>query len=125
MINSLILGDCLEKMGDIPDKSIGMILTDLPYAQTKVRWDIAIDLDKLWAQYNRIIKPSAVIALFGSQPFTSILGASNIKNLKYSWIWEKSRATGHLNAKKQPLTGFEDILIFYNSPPPIPSSGLS
>jgi site-specific DNA-methyltransferase (adenine-specific) len=71
----------------------------------------------MWEQLNRIIKPNGAIVLFGSQPFTSVLGASNVASLKYSWVWRKSRATGHLNAKKQPMKNLEDILVFYRKAP--------
>ncbi len=112
-MNQILLGDCLELMRDIPDKSVGMILCDLPYGSTKCRWDSALDFKVLWDQYKRIRKDTTPIVLFGSQPFTSSLGFSNIGELRYSWVWKKSRATGHLNSKKQPLTGFEDILVFF------------
>lgn len=109
----LIKGDCLDKMRDIPDKSIDMILCDLPYGTTQCKWDTIIPFDKLWEQYNRIIKDNGCIALFGAEPFTSTLICSNIKNFKYNWIWEKDKATGHLNAKKQPMRKTERVSIFY------------
>lgn len=87
----LIKGDCLEKMKDIPDKSIDMILCDLPYGTTKNKWDSVIPLDKLWEQYNRIIKDNGAIVLFGSQPFTTALNNSNIKNYRYEWVWLKKQ----------------------------------
>lgn len=93
-------GDCLILMNDIPDKSIDMILCDLPYGTTKNKWDVVIPFEPLWAQYNRIIKDRGAIVLFGSQPFTSILVCSNLKMFKYEWIYEKTRPSGHLNAKK-------------------------
>lgn len=110
-------GDCLELMKDIPDKSIDMILCDLPYGTTRNKWDSIIQLDKLWDQYNRIIKTNGVICLFAQTPFDKILGASNIKMLKYEWIWEKDNGTGFLNAKKMPLKIHENILVFYKKPP--------
>ena len=110
-------GDCLEVMKDIPDKSIDMILCDLPYGTTRNKWDSTIQLDKLWDQYNRIIKTNGVICLFAQTPFDKILGASNIKMLKYEWIWEKDNGTGFLNAKKMPLKIHENILVFYKKPP--------
>ena len=113
----LIKGDCLEVMQKIPDKKIDMILTDLPYGTTKNKWDTPIDLDLLWEQYNRIIKQRGCIALFSQTPFDKVLGCSNLKMLKYEWIWEKQQGTGHLNAKKMPLKKHENILIFYNKPP--------
>ncbi len=109
----LIHGDCLEKMKDIPDKSIDMILCDLPYGTTQNKWDVVIPFESLWGQYTRIVKDNGAIVLFGNQPFTSILISSNIKEFKYQWVWEKSKPTGFLNAKKQPLRTYEDICVFY------------
>lgn len=106
-------GDCLELMKHIEDKSIDMILCDLPYGTTQCKWDIIIQFDKLWEQYNRIIKDNGAIVLFGSEPFTSLLICSNVKNFKYNWIWQKNKCTGFLNAKKQPLNDHETISVFY------------
>lgn len=108
----LLLGDCLERMQDIPDGSVDMILADPPYGTTKCKWDAIIPLDPMWDQLKRIIKPNGAIALFGSEPFSSALRMSNIKNYKYDWIWEKDKATNHLNAKKMPMRITEDIMIF-------------
>ena len=105
-------GDCLELMKDIPDKSIDMILCDLPYGTTQCKWDIIIPFDKLWEQYNRIIKDNGAIVLFGSQPFTSKLICSNIKNFKYEWIWEKQKASNFMSAKYNPLKYHENIIVF-------------
>ena len=102
-------------MPDIPDGSVDMILCDLPYGTTKNKWDCIIDLDKLWVQYKRVIKPTGCIALFAQTPFDKVLGSSNLKMLKYEWIWEKTESTGFLNAKKMPLKAHENILIFYNN----------
>lgn len=96
-------GDCLEVMKSIPDKSIDLILCDLPYGITKCKWDTPIDLFAMWNQYNRIIKDNAPILLFAQTPFDKVLGSSNLSMLKYEWIWEKTQATGHLNAKKMPI----------------------
>ena len=96
----LIYGNCLEKMKNIPDKSIDMILCDLPYGTTQNKWDSIIPLEPLWEQYKRIIKDSGAIVLFAQTPFDKVLGASNLKMLKYEWIWEKQQGTGFLNAKK-------------------------
>jgi DNA modification methylase len=112
-MNKLIHGDCLEVMKKIPDKSIDMILCDLPYGTTQCKWDTIIPFEKLWELYNRIIKDNGAIALFGQEPFSSYLRISNIKMYKYDWKWDKLVGTGHLNAKKQPLRVFEDISIFY------------
>lgn len=110
-------GDCLEIMKDIPNKSIDMILCDLPYGTTRNKWDTVIPFDELWNNYNRIIKDNGCIALFAQTPFDKVLGYSNLKMLKYEWIWEKNRGTGHLNAKKMPMKAHENILIFYKKPP--------
>lgn len=113
----LYQGDCLEVMKDIPDKSVDMILCDLPYGTTQNKWDSVINLDKLWEQYNRIIKDNGAILLFAQTPFDKVLGSSNLKLLKYEWIWRKSKPTGHLNAKKMPLKQHENILVFYKKLP--------
>ena len=150
-------GDCLELMKEIPDKSIDMILCDLPYGTTaRNKWDIIIpmndyinidnknieknefylnqflkglskeEIDKiwkenkqegLWTHYNRIIKDNGAILLFSQTPFDKILGYSNLKMLRYEWIWEKTTATGHLNAKKMPMKAHENILVFYKKLP--------
>lgn len=153
---SLYQGDCLEIMKDIPDKSIDMILCDLPYSTTQNHWDVLIPLndyivlenkkierekyyltqalngltkkeidlawktqknDGLWSHYNRIIKDNGAIVLFAQTPFDKILGSSNLKMLRYEWIWEKTTATGHLNAKKMPMKAHENILVFYKKLP--------
>lgn len=110
-------GDCLEVMKSIPNKSIDLILCDLPYGTTKCKWDTPIDLFAMWNQYNRIIKDNAPILLFAQTPFDKILGSSNLSMLKYEWIWEKTQATGHLNAKKMPMKAHENILVFYKKLP--------
>lgn len=91
---------------------------------TQNKWDSIIPLDKLWEQYERIIKPNGAIVLTASQPFTSILGASNVKDLRYSWIWKKNNATGHLNAKRMPMKDYEDILVFYSKQPTYNPQGI-
>lgn len=116
MIQKMIKGDCLDIMPIIEDKSIDMILADLPFNTTQNKWDCYIDLPKLWIQYERIIKDNGAILLFAQTPFDKILGCSNLKLLKYEWIWEKSKATGFLNAKKFPLKAHENILVFYKHP---------
>lgn len=113
----LLKGDCLEIMKTIEDNSIDMILCDLPYGTTRNKWDSIIPLDLLWKQYNRIIKERGAIVLFAQTPFDKVLGASNLKMLKYEWIWEKDRASGHLNAKKMPMKAHENILVFYKKLP--------
>lgn len=112
MLN-LIKGDCLVEMKNIPSGSVDAIICDPPYGITACKWDSVIPFDKMWEQLNRIIKPNGAVVLFGSEPFSSALRMSNIKNYKYDWIWEKSKATNFLNAKKQPLRAKENILIFY------------
>lgn len=108
----LMQGDCLELMKSIPDASVDMILCDLPYGTTQNKWDSVIPLDLLWAQYKRIIKVGGAIVLHAGQPFSSVLVASNLKSFKYQWVWCKSQATGHLNAKRQPMRNHEDIMVF-------------
>lgn len=124
MNGELWSGDCLEMMGRIPGESVDLILCDLPYGTTRCRWDTVIPLEELWAHYKRIIRDGGAIVLTASQPFTSALGASNLPWLKYSWYWRKSRATGHLNAKKMPMKEIEDILVFYQSQPVFNPQGL-
>ena len=116
-MTDLRLGDCLEVMKGIPDGSIDAIITDPPYGTTACKWDSVIDFDLMWEQLNRIIKPNGAIVLFGSEPFSSALRMSNIKNYKYDWIWRKNLKTGFLNAKKMPLLNNEIVSIFYEKPP--------
>ena len=116
-LNKIYNEDCLEGMKRIDDKSIDMILCDLPYGTTNNKWDSVIPLDKLWEQYNRVIKDNGAIVLTAQTPFDKVLGVSNLKTLKYEWIWSKTQGTGHLNAKKIPLKNHENILIFYKKLP--------
>lgn len=111
------LGDCLDVMKNIPDKSIDMILCDLPYGTTACSWDNIIPFEPLWKRYKRIIKDNGAIVLMASQPFTSKLVMSNLAWFKYCWIWIKSQAVGHLNAYKMPMKNTEDICIFYKNTP--------
>jgi len=113
----LIQGDCLEKMKDISDKSVDMVLCDLPYGTTACKWDTIIPFEPLWEQYKRIIKDNGAIVLTAQTPFDKVLGCSNLEMLKYEWIWRKSRPTGHLNANKMPMKAHENILVFYKKPP--------
>lgn len=108
----LFNGDCLEVMKQIHDKSIDMVLCDLPYGTTACKWDVVIPFEPLWEQYMRIIKTSGAIVLFGSEPFSSALRMSNIKSFKYDWIWEKTKASGFLNASHAPLRAHELISVF-------------
>ncbi len=109
----LMMGDCLERMKEIPDGSVDMILTDPPYGTTACKWDSIIPLEPMWEQLKRIIKPNGAICLFSAEPFSSYLRMSNIKSYKYDWVWEKSKPTGHLNAKRQPLRKYELVSVFY------------
>jgi len=117
MINAITQGDCLEVMRDIPDGSVDMILCDLPYGTTRNKWDSIIPLDELWTQYERIIKDNGAIVLTAQTPFDKVLGASNLRLLRYEWIWRKPSGTGHLNAKRMPMKNHENILIFYKRLP--------
>lgn len=115
---SVYLGDCLELMPKhLKDCSVDMIFCDLPYGTTNCRWDSIIDLPSLWTEYNRVIKDNGAIVLFAQTPFDKILGASNLNMLRYEWVWEKTQATGHLNAKKMPMKAHENILVFYKKLP--------
>lgn len=114
---NLIHGDCLKVMHEIPDRSIDMILADLPYGTTQNKWDSVIPLDELWKQYKRMIKPNGVIALSSQGIFTAKIMLSNEKWFKYKITWEKSKSTNFLNAKKQPLRKHEDICVFYKNRP--------
>ena len=113
-INKILCGDCLEVMPLIPDKSIDMILCDLPYGTTACSWDTIIPFEPLWEQYKRIIKDNGAIVLTASQPFTSALVMSNPKMFKYEWIWNKITGRGHLVAKHRPMAQHENILVFGN-----------
>jgi site-specific DNA-methyltransferase (adenine-specific) len=122
----LMLGDCLERMKEIPDGSVDMVLTDPPYQITQCKWDSIIPrgmlvnnsivhlhpLEPMWEQLKRVIKPNGAIVMTASQPFTSILVCSNLKMFKYEWVWEKSKATGHALCKKKPLKAHESIIVF-------------
>lgn len=116
-VNRVIEADCLQVMPLIPDKSIDMILCDLPYGTTQNKWDSVIDLEKLWAEYMRIIKDNGVIVLTSQGLFTARLIMSNESWFKYKIVWIKSKSTNFLNAKKQPLRKHEDICVFYNQQP--------
>lgn len=113
----LMQGDCLERMKEIESGSVDMILTDPPYGTTACKWDSIIPLQPMWEQLKRIIKPSGAIVMTASQPFTSVLSCSNLPMLKESLVWEKTTATGHLNAKSKFMRAHEDILVFYSKPP--------
>src|SRR6056297_1292021 len=108
-------GDCLELMKDIEDKSIDMILCDLPYGTTACKWDTIIPFDKLWEQYERIIKDDGAIVLTGQEPFTSALVMSNPKLFKHNWVWEKQKASNFMSLKFQPAKYHEDVVVFGKS----------
>jgi len=116
MIN-LMQGDCLERMKEIPDGSVDMVLTDPPYGTTACKWDSIIPLEPMWVQLKRIIKTNGAIVMTASQPFTAALVMSNPKMFRYDLVWEKTMATGALNANKMPLRAHESILVFYSSLP--------
>ena len=113
----MLQGDCLELMKDIPDKSIDMILCDLPYGTTACKWDTIIPFEPLWEQYKRIIKDNGAIVLTASQPFTSALVMSNVKMFRYCWYWKKERLTNPLTVKKMVGKVIEECLIFYKKQP--------
>jgi site-specific DNA-methyltransferase (adenine-specific) len=117
MINSITLGDCLELMPSIKTESVDMILCDLPYGTTACKWDTIIPFDKLWEQYERIIKPNGAIVLMCGEPFTSQLINSNLPMFRYKWIWDKKFAGNFVTANKRPLNTFEEIVVFYNNQP--------
>ena len=113
----LMLGDCLERMKEIPDGSVDLILADPPYGTTACKWDSVIPLEPMWEQLKRVIKPNGAIVMTAMQPFTTTLIASNMKMFKYQWVWQKEAGTGLLNAKKQPLRDHEDVCVFYSKQP--------
>ena len=113
----LIQGDCLELMKHIPDKSIDMILCDLPYGTTACKWDTVIPFEPLWEQYKRIIKDNGAIVLFGSEPFSSALRMSNIKMYRYDWVWEEEQAVNIMQIKKRAGKTVENICVFYEKQP--------
>lgn len=107
----------MELMKDIPDGSVDMVLVDPPYGTSNCKWDSIIPFEPMWEQLNRIVKENGVVCIFGSEPFSSALRMSNIKNYKYDWYWQKTTPTGFLNAKKQPLRSIETISVFYKKQP--------
>lgn len=110
-------GCCLERMTEIPDGSVDMVLCDLPYGTTVCKWDAVIPFEPMWAAYRRICKKNAAIVLTANQPFTSALVMSNAKAFKYEWIWKKNRGTNPLSVNFQPLRNHESVLVFYQSAP--------
>lgn len=118
MIKKVLHGDCFDLMPiHVEDKSVDFICADLPYGTTNCKWDSILPLDKLWNEYKRVIKDNGCILLFAQTPFDKVLGCSNLDWLKYEWIWEKTQATGFLNAKKMPMKAHENVLVFYKNLP--------
>lgn len=109
----LLQGDCLDIMRSIPTSSVDLVLTDPPYGTTACKWDSVIDFDLMWAELKRVIKPNGAIVLFGSEPFSSALRMSNIKQYKYDWKWEKDKAPNFGVAKYRPMNVAEDVMVFY------------
>ena len=122
----LINDDCLQAMDNLIKEGITVdaIICDPPYGTTACKWDSIIPFDEMWLRLNKLIKPNGAIVLFGSEPFSSALRMSNIKNYKYDWKWEKEQGTGFGNAKKMPLKSYEDCLIFYKKQPTYNPQGL-
>lgn len=113
----LFVGDCMSEMKRIEDKSVDMILCDLPYGMTKNHWDVVIPFEPLWKEYDRIIKDNGAMVLFGSQPFTSVMITSNLKMFRYCLVWEKNKFSDFLNSKRKPMKTNEDIAVFYKKQP--------
>ncbi len=111
----LFHGDCLEQFLNVPDRSVDLVLTDPPYGTTACKWDSVIPFEPMWKQVWRVLKPNGAAVFTASQPFTSALVMSQIERFKYEWVWEKGKASGHLNAKKMPLKAHENILVFGGS----------
>lgn len=112
----LMQGDCLERMKEIPDGSVDMILTDPPFGTTQNKWDSVIPLDMMWNELWRVLKPNGAVVLCSAQPFSSILVSSQLNNYKYEWVWVKNLKTGNLNARRMPMGGHETLQVFYRSP---------
>jgi DNA modification methylase len=115
---SLRLGDCLDVLAGIPSHSVDLALCDLPYGTTQNKWDAIIPLDRMWDALRRVLKPGAPFVTTSSQPFTSVLIASNLRAFRYEWVWEKNKASGHLNASWRPMRAHEDIVVFCDRKPP-------
>lgn len=120
----LLHGDCLELMKDIPDGSVDLILCDPPYGTTDCKWDSVLPFDRLWAEYDRILKPNGAAALFAAQPFTTQLIASNKKAFRYCWYWLKNQPTGFTYARYQPMRRIEEVCVFYKKMPTYNPQGL-
>ena len=116
-MQKLLQGDCLELLPTLPDASVDMILTDLPYGTTACAWDSIIPLDRLWNEYHRVAKQNAAMIFTAAQPFTAVLASSNIANFRYEWVWEKPQGTNPMNAQIMPLKSHENVLVFYRKKP--------
>lgn len=116
-MDHIYLGDCIEVMKQLPTGSVDMIFTDLPYGTTRCKWDTPIDLEDFWREANRVCKKNGAKVLFAQTPFDKVLGCSNLKQLRYEWVWEKTQATGHFNAKRMPMKAHENLLVFYDKTP--------
>lgn len=110
----LLQGDCLELMKDIPDGSVDMVLADLPYGTTAIKWDVIIPFERLWEQYKRVIKHNGAVVLFGTEPFSSNLRVSNLEMYKYDWIWEKPQGVNFAQCNHMPMSVYETISVFGN-----------
>jgi site-specific DNA-methyltransferase (adenine-specific) len=117
IFNKLYRGECIEIMSTLPDGCVDMVFADLPYGTTQNSWDSLIPFDKLWEAYTRVVKEDGAIVLTAQPPFDKVLACSNLKDFRYEWIWEKNKATGHLNAKKMPMKAHENVLVFYRKLP--------
>ena len=117
MKTMIIHGDCLDVLKSIPESSVDLALCDLPYGTTQNKWDSVIPLQPMWDALRRVLKPGAVFVTTASQPFTSVLVASNLNGFRHEWVWEKNKASGHLNAKRRPMRAHEDILVFCDGQP--------
>ena len=113
----LLQGDCLDLMKTIPDGSVDCVITDPPYGTTQNKWDSIIDLELMWKEVWRVLKPNGACVLFSAQPYTSVLVSSQIKYYKYEWVWVKNLKTGNLNARRMPMGGHETMQVFYKKPP--------
>ena len=122
----LYKGDCLQVMDELIARGVVVdaIICDPPYGTTACKWDTVIPFNEMWLRLNKLIKPNGAIVLFGSEPFSSALRISNIKNYKYDWVWEKNFKTGHLNAKIQPMRSVENVSVFYKKQPTYNAQGL-
>lgn len=124
LLNRVTHGDCLEVMRGIADKSVDMILCDIPYGTTSAKWDSIIPLNEIWAQYQRVIKDNGAIVLTAAQPFTTELIKSNTKDFRYCWYWAKTYSTGFMNANKMPLRNVEEVCVFYRKLPTYNPQGI-